>query len=64
MIEKSSSVVLTDDEIEQIKSGKIPMRIGSTWGFTLPELQSILAAGTYSKTSWTRPESGTENFNL
>lgn len=63
-MEKSSSVVLTQNEIEQITDGEIPFRIASTWGFTLAELRGILAAGTYTKTSWTTPESGTESFNL
>ena len=63
MIEKSSSVVLTSDEVQQISDDKIPPRIAATWGFTLAELKAIIEAGTYTKTSWSSPEAGTE-FNL
>jgi len=63
-MEKNSSLILTTDEVKQVSEGKIPNRIAATWGFTLEELRSIIASGTYTVTSWTTSESGTEGFNL
>lgn len=64
-MEKNSSVVLTSDEIKEIRDNhRIPARITATWGFTLEELTAIINAGTYTVTSWSSPESGTESFNL
>jgi hypothetical protein len=63
-MEKNSSVVLTKDEVEQVKAGKIPMRIAATWGFTLEELTAIINAGTYTVTSWEASLPGSEGFNL
>jgi hypothetical protein len=63
-MEKNSSVVLTKQEVEEVSKGNIPMRIAATWGFTLEELRSIISSGTYTVTSWSTSEPGTEGFNL
>lgn len=59
-MEKNSSVILTQAEVDDIKAGKVPARLSATWRFTLPELESIIEQGKYTVTSWTHSEPGTE----
>ena len=46
MLEKSGTIVLTQEEIESIQTGEIPLRV-LEWRLSLEELQAIIAARQY-----------------
>lgn len=42
MLEKSSTVILTQDEIQSVEKGILPDRLKEVWGLTLPQAQEII----------------------
>lgn len=42
MLEKSSTIIFTQDEIDEVKKGNLPERLGTIWGLTLPQAQEII----------------------
>lgn len=42
MLEKSSTIIFTQDEIDEVKRGVLPERLGTVWGLTLPQAQEII----------------------
>jgi hypothetical protein len=42
MLEKSSTVVLTEQDINDYKLGLVTDRVKQTWGFTLEQLKEIV----------------------
>ena len=59
-MEKNSSVIFTQSEVDEIRNGTVPNRLMATWGFTIDELRAIISSGNYTVTSWTISEPGTE----
>jgi hypothetical protein len=48
MLEKSSTLVLTDDDLAQFRAGKVSDRVSSNWGLTFSELQEIVENNNYT----------------
>lgn len=46
-MEKTGSVLLTQEELDQIKAGILPDRIEKDWGLTTAELIAIIESGNY-----------------
>lgn len=49
MIEKSGSIVLTPDDIEQYNAGIVSERIRQTWGLSLDDLKAIIESNQFTK---------------
>ena len=50
MLEKNSSVVLTDDDLKEYKEGRVSKRVRETWEFSLEELKEVVESGNYNIT--------------
>ena len=48
MIEKNSSLVLTESEFHSLKQGILPYRLYNVWGMTLEESLHCIATGQYT----------------
>ncbi len=57
MLEKSSAIVLTEDDIEEAKKGVVSKRVTETWNLTLPELQEVVKNNDYVTIDNIRDES-------
>lgn len=49
MIEKSGSVVLTDDDILQYNRGIVSDRVAQTWGLSLEALKDVIERKQFTK---------------
>ena len=50
MMEKSSQLFLTNQDLEEYREGRVSQRIQSTWGLTYGELSAIIEAHQYTST--------------
>lgn len=50
MLEKSSRIQLTLEELRQYNQGVLPQRVMSQWGISESELKEILDSGMYEVT--------------
>jgi hypothetical protein len=46
-MEKQGNLLLTNEELTQIKAGILPPRIFETWGLSLNELIDMISSGEY-----------------
>jgi hypothetical protein len=49
MLEKSSCLVLTDDDISQYHAGIVSDRLQQTWGLSFEQLQEIIESKQFTK---------------
>lgn len=54
MLEKSGTIVLTVDDINELNNGKVSERVSSTWNLTLQQLKEIVANNDYVPAASTR----------
>lgn len=47
MLEKRGTIILTEDEFNQIMEGNVPIRILNEWSLTLDELLDIINKNNY-----------------
>lgn len=47
MLEKSGTITLTTEDLNELHAGKVSERVQSTWGLTLQQLQEIVAMKSY-----------------
>lgn len=47
MLEKSSKLLLTENELQSVKNGEIPFRIKQNWDLPLDELLDIIRTYQY-----------------
>lgn len=47
MLEKSGTITLTDEDLDEFYKGKVSEKIRSTWGLTFLELKEIVVANNY-----------------
>lgn len=50
MMEKSSQLFLTAQDLSEYKEGRVSQRIQDTWGLTYGELSAIIEAHQYTTT--------------
>lgn len=50
MMEKSSQLVLTAQDLAEYREGRVSQRIQDTWGLTYGELSAIIDAHEYTST--------------
>lgn len=50
MMEKSSQLVLTAQDLSDYREGRVSQRIQDTWGLTYGELSAIIDAHEYTST--------------
>jgi hypothetical protein len=48
-MEKSGSVVLTDDDLKQYNAGIVSKRVQETWDLSLDELRQVVEKGQFEK---------------
>ncbi len=48
MLEKSGTIVLTTEDLQDLRLGLVSERVKSTWGFTLQQLQEIVKNNNYT----------------
>lgn len=48
-MEKSGSVVLTEDDLKQYNEGVVSKRVSDTWGLAFNGLKDIIDRGMYTK---------------
>lgn len=49
MLEKSSCLVLTDDDINKYYAGIVSDRVQQTWGLSLEELREVIESKQFTK---------------
>lgn len=47
MLEKSGTISLTSQDLEELREGKVSERVKATWGLTLVELQEVVKNNDY-----------------
>lgn len=47
MLEKSGTITLTLQDLEELRRGKVSDRVKATWGLTLVELQEVVTKKDY-----------------
>jgi hypothetical protein len=47
MLEKSSTIYLTESEVNEIKQGSLPKRLETEWGFSLNDAKELVLLGQY-----------------
>lgn len=53
MMEKSSNIRLTPNDLTEYKEGRVSQRISDTWGLTYGELSAIIDSHQYTSTEET-----------
>jgi hypothetical protein len=48
-MEKSGSVVLTEDDLKQYNDGIVSKRVQETWDLSMDELRSVVEKGQFEK---------------
>lgn len=48
MMEKSSNIMLTPEDLKEYAEGRVSQRIQDTWGLTFGELSAIINAHEYT----------------
>ena len=48
MLEKSGSIVLTKEDLDDLRLGLVSERVKSSWGLTLEQLQEIVRNNDYT----------------
>jgi hypothetical protein len=48
-MEKSGSVVLTEDDLKQYNAGIVSKRVQETWDLSLDELRAVVEKGQFEK---------------
>lgn len=48
MLEKSGSIVLTKEDLDDLRLGLVSERVKSSWGLTLEQLQEIVSNNNYT----------------
>ena len=49
MIEKSGSIILTEDDLRQYNVGVVSDRIRNTWGLSLADLKDVIESKQFTK---------------
>jgi hypothetical protein len=48
MLEKSGTIVLTNEDLQDLRLGLVSERVKSTWDLTLQQLQEIVEQNNYT----------------
>lgn len=49
MLEKSGTILLTDNDIAEYRAGNVSDRITQTWGLSFEQLQDVITKNNYTK---------------
>ena len=49
MLEKNSTIALTEDDLKEYNLGNVSERVSSLWNLTYPELTEIISNNSYTK---------------
>ena len=47
MLEKSGTIVLTDEDLKELKDGKVSKRVEDNWGLSVEQLKEVVKNNEY-----------------
>lgn len=50
MLEKSGTIILTDEDLKELKEDKVTKRVKDNWGLNLEQLKEVVENNEYTTT--------------